>query len=65
MANRKPGWHFDHRVLDVMVTDPKTGKKLGRPKLRIEIDPWTRMVKSVHIEDPEEAQNGSDESSDQ
>lgn len=65
MATNKPDWHFDYRVLDVMVTDRRTGKISGRPKLKVKIDSRTRQVKSIRFEDPDDPQSGSGESSNQ
>ena len=65
MATHKPDWHVDHTVLDVMVTDQKTGKTLGRPKLKIKIDSRTRQVRSIRFEGPDDPQSGSEESSNQ
>ena len=65
MATHKPDWHVDHTLLDVMVTDRKMGKPLGRPKMRVEIDRRTRKIKRIRLEGPDDTENGSEESSDQ
>lgn len=65
MATNQPDWQIDHTVLDVFVTDRKTGKTLGRPKLKIKIDSRTRMAKSIRFEGPDDPQSGSEELSDQ